>query len=144
MCVTCSSPTIYFLLFRIISKSFYCAVVNGTSSIAVSNCNCVAASVLYEPSEQVSDNVEVVRLTPSGLTANVNNSSMGNDNIFIAYRRADLLADCNVLTIVDICVIVSSKVHQTPYLVLLATLFRIDRVKWFFVVFLSWLTSYRS
>jgi len=109
-----SSPTIYFLLFRIIFKSLHYVVVNGTSSIAVSNCDCVAASVLYEPSEQVSDNVEVVRLTPSGLTANVNNSSMGNDNIFIAYRRADPLADCNVLTIVDICVIVSSKVHQTP------------------------------
>lgn len=68
--------------------------------------------MVYEPAEQADENVEVVRLTPSGLTANVNNSSMGNENIFIAYRRADPLADCNVLTVVDIRVVVSSKVSQ--------------------------------
>jgi len=71
----------------------------------------VADSVVYEPVEQVDENVEVVRLTPSGLTANVNNSSVSNENIFIAYRRADPLADCNILTVVDICVIIANKVH---------------------------------
>jgi len=66
--------------------------------------------VVYEPLEQVDDNVEVIRLTPRGLTANVNNSSVGNDNIFVAYRRAEPLTDCNVLTVVNICVIVANKV----------------------------------
>ena len=66
--------------------------------------------MLYEPAEQVDEDVEVVRLTPTGLSANVNNSSVGVDSIFIAYRRADPLADCNVLTVVDIRVIVTSKV----------------------------------
>jgi len=74
------------------------------------DCGC-AVSVVYEPAEQVDENVEVVRLTPTGLTANINNSSVGNDNIFIAYRRADPLADCNVLTVVDVCVIVTNKVQ---------------------------------
>jgi len=69
-------------------------------------------SVLYERTEQCGENVEVIRLTPSGLSANVNNSSVNNDSIFIAYRRADPLADCNVLTVVDICVVVSNKVHS--------------------------------
>jgi len=72
----------------------------------------VADSVVYEPLEQVDKDVEVIRLTPSGLTANVNNSSVGSENIFVAYRRADPLADCNVLTVVDICVIVANKVHR--------------------------------
>ena len=67
--------------------------------------------MVYESVEQVDENVEVIRLTPSGLTANVNNSSVGNENIFITYRRADPLADCNILTVVDICVVVASKVR---------------------------------
>ena len=69
------------------------------------------ASVVYEPLEQADEDVEVIRLTPTGLTANVNNSSVGNDNIFIAYRRADPLADCNVLTVADICIILANKVY---------------------------------
>ena len=71
----------------------------------------VAVSVVYEPWEQVDENVEVIRQTPGGLTANVNNSSVGNESIFIAYRRADELADSNVLTLADVCVIVASKVY---------------------------------
>jgi len=71
---------------------------------------CVAVSVIYEPLEQVGESTEVVRLTPGGLTANVNNSSVGNDSIFVAYQRADPLADCNILTVADVCVIVPSKV----------------------------------
>lgn len=70
----------------------------------------VYASVVYEPLEQADENVVVIRLTPSGRSANVNNSSVGGDYIFIAYRRADKLADCNVLTVADICVIIANKV----------------------------------
>ena len=77
----------------------------------VLTCGFFADSVVYEPLEQVDEDVEVIRLTPSGLTANVNNSSVGSENIFVAYRRADPLADCNVLTVVDICVIVANKVR---------------------------------
>jgi len=66
--------------------------------------------VVYEPLEQVGENAEVVRLTPGGLSANVNNSSVGSDSIFVSYQRADPLADCNVLAVADICVIVPNKV----------------------------------
>ena len=80
------------------------------STRLIFTCGYVAVSVVCEPMEQVDENVEVVRLTPTGLTANINNSSVGSDSIFVAYRRADPLTDCNMLTVVDICVIVTSKV----------------------------------
>lgn len=67
-------------------------------------------SVLYDPKEQPKADSSVIRTTPYQHSANVNNSSITGDNIFITYRLAEANADCNTLTVVDICVIIASKV----------------------------------
>jgi hypothetical protein len=67
--------------------------------------------IVSEPKEQVKSDVHVVRTTPYQRSANVNNASVSGENIFVNFRRAEVNADCNTLAVVEICVIVTSKVR---------------------------------
>lgn len=55
---------------------------------------------------------EVIRVTPGGRTANVNNSGA---KTFITYRRAFPSMPCNELVVTDICVIITSKGEVAPH-----------------------------
>jgi hypothetical protein len=66
--------------------------------------------VYYEGNERVMAGCQVITKTVGGHSANVNNSSFSADRIFITYRRANEFA-CNSLAVVEICVIIKSKVN---------------------------------
>lgn len=65
--------------------------------------------VFYDGSERVMNGCFIISKTVGGSCANVNNSSLTADRIFITYRRSGELA-CNSLAVIDICVIIKSKV----------------------------------
>ena len=53
-----------------------------------------------------------IRETIGKNSANLNNSSLNSDHVYLTYRRGNELA-CNSLAVVDICIINKTKV---PYL----------------------------
>jgi hypothetical protein len=62
--------------------------------------------------ERVMVDSQVVKLTPYGRSANVNNATQG---IFLTYRRAPDSAGPNQLAVTDICVILSNKGETAPH-----------------------------
>jgi hypothetical protein len=67
--------------------------------------------VLYENNETVMEGCTVIRNTISGASANVNNSSLTGNRIFITYRRGTEIVN-NSFAVINICVIIESKVCQ--------------------------------
>lgn len=57
---------------------------------------------------------ELITKTVGNNSANVNNSSFSADRIFVTYRRSEELA-CNLLAVIDVCVIIKSKGEQAPH-----------------------------
>lgn len=72
----------------------------------------VDIGILYENSERIMTDAEIVEMTPGGRVANINNSTA---NIFITYRRARPDLPCNELVVSDLCVIVPSKGDAPPH-----------------------------
>ncbi|XP_020646037.3 DENN domain-containing protein 4C isoform X2 [Pogona vitticeps] len=71
--------------------------------------------VLYEGKERLMPGCEVIQATPYGRCANVNNSSVTSQRIFITYRRALPVRPQNSLAVTDICVIVTNKGETPPH-----------------------------
>jgi len=67
--------------------------------------------VLYEGKEKIMPDSEIIEKTPTGMIANVNNSTAG---IFVTYRRAPVSMPCNELVVTDICVIMKNKEEAPP------------------------------
>jgi hypothetical protein len=65
--------------------------------------------VLYENKEVVMEGCIDIRETVRKNSANLNNSSLNTDPVYITYRRGSELA-CNSLAVIDLCVINKSKV----------------------------------
>lgn len=55
---------------------------------------------------------EIVKETPTGHVANVNNST---SRIFVTYRRASRRMPCNSLVVTDICLIFANKGETPPH-----------------------------
>ncbi|XP_023245417.1 DENN domain-containing protein 4C-like isoform X2 [Copidosoma floridanum] len=72
----------------------------------------VDIGVLYDGKERIMKDAEIVKHTPSGLVANVNNSTA---RIFVTYRRASKKMPCNSLVVTDICVILVNKGETPPH-----------------------------
>lgn len=66
---------------------------------------------MYEGKERIMQDAEVIKKTPYGKVANVNNSTA---QIFVTYRRASPSMPCNELVVTDICVIIESKGECPP------------------------------
>lgn len=71
----------------------------------------VDIGVMYEGKERIMQDAEVIKKTPYGKVANVNNSTA---QIFVTYRRASPSMPCNELVVTDICVIIESKGEIPP------------------------------
>ncbi|XP_026288587.1 DENN domain-containing protein Crag isoform X3 [Frankliniella occidentalis] len=71
----------------------------------------VDIGVMYEGKERIMQDAEVVKKTPYGRIANVNNSTA---HIFVTYRRASPTMPCNELVVTDVCVIIESKGEDPP------------------------------
>ena len=54
----------------------------------------------------------MITQTPTGLVANVNNSS---SRIFVTYRRANKKMPCNSLVVTDVCVLLTNKGENAPH-----------------------------
>ena len=65
--------------------------------------------IYYEGNERVMNDCVVIHKTVGNNSANVNNNSFTGERIFVTYRRSAELA-CNSLAVIDICVIIKSKV----------------------------------
>jgi hypothetical protein len=73
----------------------------------------VDVGVLYEgKGERVMVDSQVIKHTPHGRNANVNNATPG---IFLTYRRAADNAPPNQLAVTDICVILANKGETAPH-----------------------------
>lgn len=72
----------------------------------------VDIGVMYEGSERIMPDAEIVYETPEGRMANVNNTAA---KTFITFRRAKLEMPCNELVVTDLCVIVPSKGERPPH-----------------------------
>ena len=68
---------------------------------------------MYDGKENVMEGCEVVKTTPHGSSANINNST--SSNIFISYRRADQFASSDTLVVVDLCIILGNKVTKLKH-----------------------------
>lgn len=55
---------------------------------------------------------EIVTKTPTGLVANVNNST---SRIYVTYRRASTKMPCNSLVVTDVCLILTNKGESAPH-----------------------------
>ncbi|XP_077989167.1 C-myc promoter-binding protein-like isoform X2 [Glandiceps talaboti] len=72
--------------------------------------------ILLEGKERVMPGCEIVSTTPCGRPANVNNrTGMGNQRIYITYRRASETAAHNSLAVTDVCVILTNKGEMPPH-----------------------------
>lgn len=72
----------------------------------------VDIGVMYEGSERIMPDAEVVTETPEKRLANVNNTAA---KTFITYRRAKADMPCNELVVTDLCVLVPSKGERPPH-----------------------------
>ncbi|OQR66250.1 C-myc promoter-binding protein-like [Tropilaelaps mercedesae] len=69
--------------------------------------------VLYEDKHRIMHDSEVLKTTPYGRVANVNNSS--STKTFLTYRRAPETLACNSLVVKDIVVILANKGEMPPH-----------------------------
>lgn len=72
----------------------------------------VDIGILYESSERIMPDAQMVEFTPGKRVANINNSST---KIFMTYRRAKDDMPCNELVVTDLCIIVASKGEEPPH-----------------------------
>ncbi|VDP01248.1 unnamed protein product [Soboliphyme baturini] len=73
----------------------------------------VDIGILYEfKGENPMPDIEVIRKTPYGRIANLNNAK---ENIFLTYRRARENAASNLFSVIDMCVILPSKGETPPH-----------------------------
>lgn len=72
----------------------------------------VDIGVIYDGKEQIMRDAEIVKETPTGHVANVNNST---SRIFVTYRRASRRMPCNSLVVTDICLIFANKGETPPH-----------------------------
>lgn len=72
----------------------------------------VDIGILYENSERIMPDAQMVEFTPGKRLANINNSTQ---KIFMTYRRAKEDMPCNELAVSDLCIIVSSKGEEPPH-----------------------------
>ncbi|XP_064474755.1 DENN domain-containing protein 4C-like [Ornithodoros turicata] len=72
----------------------------------------VDIGVLYENKQRILPDSEILKKTPYGRSANVNNSG---SRTFLTYRRAQENAPCNQLVVTDICVILANKGETPPH-----------------------------
>ena len=70
------------------------------------------SGVIYDGKERIMKDAEIVMKTPTGLIANVNNST---SRIFVTYRRASKKMPCNSLVVTDVCVILTNKGECPPH-----------------------------
>lgn len=68
--------------------------------------------IYYDGKEKLARNCSMVMKTPSGFSANVNNSGT---QTYFTYRRSEENAPCNQLVVTDICVILQNKGEQPPH-----------------------------
>uniref|UniRef100_A0ABD2WNI0 UDENN domain-containing protein n=1 Tax=Trichogramma kaykai TaxID=54128 RepID=A0ABD2WNI0_9HYME len=68
--------------------------------------------VIYDGKERIMKDAEIVTKTPTGLVANVNNST---SRIFVTYRRASKKMPCNSLVVTDVRVILTNKGETPPH-----------------------------
>ena len=66
--------------------------------------------IYVEVKERLIPHCDVIKKTPSGFPANVNNSGT---QTFITYRRSSEDAPANQLVVTDVCIILSNK-NETP------------------------------
>lgn len=86
-------------------NEMYLLVKRGTDRPPITD-----IGIFYEGTkERVMEGCTIVRKTIGDNSANLNTSSFNADRVFITYRRANEIA-CNSLAVIDICVIVKSKV----------------------------------
>lgn len=69
--------------------------------------------VLYEGKQRLMPSCGIINKTPTDLVANVNNST--NMRIFITYRRALPQFAHSKLAVIDVCVILASKVNEVVF-----------------------------
>lgn len=72
----------------------------------------VDIGVLYENKQRIMPDSEILKKTPYGRPANVNNSG---SRTFLTFRRAPENAPCNQLVVTDICVILANKGETPPH-----------------------------
>lgn len=72
----------------------------------------VDIGVLYENKQRIMADSEVLKKTPYGRPANVNNSG---SRTFLTYRRAAENAPCNQLVVTDLCLILANKGETPPH-----------------------------
>ncbi|XP_076226850.1 DENN domain-containing protein Crag isoform X1 [Nomia melanderi] len=72
----------------------------------------VDIGVIYDGKERIMQDAEMVLETPTGHSANVNNST---SRIYVTYRRASHKMPCNSLVVTDICVILMNKGETPPH-----------------------------
>lgn len=72
----------------------------------------VDIGILYENTERIMSDAQMVELTPGGRIANINNSTQ---KIFITYRRAKDDMPFNELVVSNLCVIIASKGEVPPH-----------------------------
>lgn len=72
----------------------------------------VDIGVLYENKQRVMADSEILKKTPYGRPANVNNSG---SRTFLTFRRASENAPCNQLVVTDLCVILANKGETPPH-----------------------------
>lgn len=68
--------------------------------------------IYYDGKEKLSSNCSMVIKTPSGFSANVNNSGT---QTYFTYRRSEVNAPSNQLVVTDICIILLNKGEQPPH-----------------------------
>ncbi|XP_070387877.1 C-myc promoter-binding protein isoform X6 [Dermacentor albipictus] len=72
----------------------------------------VDIGVLYENKQRVMADSEILKKTPYGRPANVNNSG---SRTFLTFRRASENAPCNQLVVTDLCIILANKGETPPH-----------------------------
>ncbi|CAN7943778.1 unnamed protein product [Ixodes hexagonus] len=84
-------------------------ICNPTNSRFLSACE---RRVLYENKQRIMADSEVLKKTPYGRPANVNNSG---SRTFLTFRRAAENAPCNQLVVTDLCLILANKGETPPH-----------------------------
>jgi len=73
----------------------------------------VDIGVLYEAKDRVLPGCEVIYHTFQGRPANVNNTN--SSRIYITFRRAEPMAACDTLAVVDVCIVLLNKGETPPH-----------------------------
>jgi len=89
-----------------LAPSMYLCVRRGAGEAPLKN-----VGIFYENSDKLEDKVHVIRKTPSGWDANVNNH---RSKTYVTYQRWETSKPCNQLVVTNVCVILSDKNEVPP------------------------------